>query len=97
MLSQTVMEFLYSRAGRLEKNEEHEFSDDSDYESEEELQDGSVTGEAGADHGECFDDSDYESEEELQDGSVTGEAGVDHGENWEQKLLPVLKVGSWTA
>ena len=47
-----MVECLNTRGGRLEKNEEHEFSEDSDYESENELKDGSVTGEAGADHGE---------------------------------------------
>ena len=69
VLSQTVTECLNTRAGRLEKNEERQLSEDSD----------------------C------ESESELRDGSATGKEGADHGENWGQKLLPVLKVGSWTA
>ena len=65
-LNWTVMECLSTRAGRLEKNEEHEFSEDSDCESENELEDCPGTGNAGAG---------YE----------------------EQKLLPVLKVGSFAA
>lgn len=47
-----MIECLNTRTGRLERNEEHEFSEDSDYESETELQDASVTGNTEADHGE---------------------------------------------
>ena len=47
-----MIECLDTRAGRLERNEEHGFSEDSDYESEDELQDGQVTGNTGANHGE---------------------------------------------
>ena len=69
VLNWTVMECLNTRAGRLAKNEVHEFSEDSDCESENELKDCPVTGN-------------------------TGDAGASGGE---QKLLPVLKVGSSAA
>ena len=50
VLSQTVVERLNTRDGRLEKDQEHELPEDSDYESENELKDGSIT--SRADHGE---------------------------------------------
>ena len=66
ILNQTVIECLNTRAGRLGGDEEHEFSEDSDCQSERELKGGTVTGNAGAGCGE-------------------------------QKLLPVLKIGSFAA
>ena len=66
VLNSSVVESLSTHAGYLEMNEEHELSDDSD----------------------------YESENEVQGDPVAGDAGDDRGE---QKLLPVLKVGSLAA
>jgi len=69
ILSWTVIECLKSGGGHLEKNEEHEFPEDSDCETESDL--------AGS--------------------SVAGNVNAGFEQKWEQKLLPVLKIGSLVA
>jgi len=97
ILSRTVIECYKGGDSRLE-NEEHEFPEDSDYESECEVEGDPVFGGYGrleSEKHEFPEGSDHESECKVEGDPASGnaEAGCERG----HKPLPVLKIGSLVA